>query len=59
MTIKELRTRTGLSQQKFAEKFHLTVDNVRCWEQGVSNPLSCIPWMIERILDLEKQEESK
>lgn len=56
MTIKELRQQTGLTQQKFAEKFHMRVDNVRCWEQEVSHPLDCIPWMVERILKLEEQE---
>ncbi len=57
MTIKELRKQTGLSQQKFAEKFNMSVDNVRCWEQGVSNPLKCIPYMVERILELEGKKD--
>lgn len=59
MTIKELREKTGLTQQKFADKFHMTVDNVRCWEQGVSSPLKCIPFMVEKILELESQEVKK
>ncbi len=59
MTIKELRQQTGLSQQKFAEKFHLTADNVRCWEQGRNKPLDSIPYMIEYILKLEEERDEK
>ena len=57
MTIKELRNMTGLTQQKFADQFHISVDNVRNWEQGKSKPLECIPWLIERILILESRGE--
>ena len=53
MTIKELRLKSGLSQQKFADKFHIQVDNLRNWEQGRNKPLDCIPYMIEYILELE------
>lgn len=59
MTIKELRTQTGLSQQKFADKFHMRVDNVRCWEQGISKPLDCIPYMVEQILEFERSQDEK
>lgn len=34
LDIKELRELTGLSQPKFAEKYHLSVNTLRNWEQG-------------------------
>ena len=59
MSIEELRAQTGLSQQKFADKFHMRVDNVRCWEQGVSSPLPCIEYMVAYILELEGKQNEK
>ena len=53
MTIKELRERTGLSQSKFAAKFYTTPVNISHWEQGVRKPPEYVVKMIERILDLE------
>ena len=35
MTIRELRDRTGLSQDRFAEKYHLSASTLRKWESGV------------------------
>ncbi|MBD5585075.1 MAG: helix-turn-helix domain-containing protein [Clostridia bacterium] len=55
MTIKELRSRTGLTQVKFAEKFHIGLPALRSWEQGWSRPQSGVLFMIERILDLEDE----
>jgi putative transcriptional regulator len=36
--VKELRTRLGLSQAKFAAKFDLSLSSVRAWEQGQAQP---------------------
>lgn len=53
MSIFELRSRTGLSQSKFAARFHLNVRSVRAWEQNTRPCPEHVSWMIERILDLE------
>lgn len=53
MSIKELRDRTGLTQVKFAEKFHIALHTLQSWEQGWSKPKPCVQYMIERILELE------
>ncbi len=36
--IKHLRRRLGLTQEKFAARFHLPYTTVRDWEQGVREP---------------------
>ncbi len=55
MTIKELRTRTGLSQSQFAEKFHISVRTLQRWEQDQNRVPEYVPYMIKRILDMEKR----
>lgn len=57
MTIKELRERTGLSQYKFAEKFKMGTANISHWEQKIRKPPEYVTYMMERILDLEKENE--
>lgn len=34
MTIKEIRQLTGLTQKRFAEKYHITFSSIRNWESG-------------------------
>lgn len=58
MTIKELRKRTGLSQSKFAERFHLSMRTLQRWEQNQNEPQEAIVY-INRILDLEDQMEEQ
>lgn len=36
LSIKELRKLTGLSQDKFSQKYHLSPQTLRRWEQGVT-----------------------
>lgn len=59
MTIKELRKRTGLSQSKFAERFHLSMRTLQRREQNQNEPQEAIVYMINRILDLEDQMEEQ
>lgn len=59
MTIKELRKRTGLSQSKFVERFHLSMRTLQRWEQNQNEPQEAIVYMINRILDLEDQMEEQ
>lgn len=53
MTIKEMRTATGLSQSGFASYMHVNVDTLRVWEQKPDKTPVHIAWMIHRILELE------
>ena len=53
LNVKELRARTGLSQSKFAAKFHIQLGTLRTWEQGIRECPEHIFWMMSRILELE------
>lgn len=55
ITILELRKQTGLSQSKFAKRFHLTTRAVQSWEQGTRNTPDHILYMIQKILDYEER----
>ncbi len=50
MTIKELRESTGLSQSKFAEKYHIPVGTLQHWEQGVRKPPEYVVYLLSEIL---------
>lgn len=54
MTIKQLRESTGLSQSKFAEKFHIPIGTLQHWEQGVRKPPEYVMYMINIILIKEE-----
>jgi putative transcriptional regulator len=54
MTILELRQKTGLSQSKFAKRFHLNVRTVQTWEQGTRKTPDYVIWLITRVIELEK-----
>ncbi len=50
MIIKELRAKTGLSQQKFADLFDIPVSTLRKWEQGESSAPRYVVDLIARSL---------
>lgn len=50
MTIKELRNITGLSQQKFANKYHFKLQTVQGWEQGRRETPAYVLYLLERII---------
>ena len=50
MTIKELRQITGLSQAKFAEKYHINLWTLQNWERGKSKPADVILHLLERVV---------
>jgi DNA-binding transcriptional regulator YiaG len=52
-TIKELRQKTGLSQNKFAQKYHIHTTTLQHWEQGVSKTPETILYLLERVIDYE------
>lgn len=50
MTIKELRQLTGLSQSKFANKYHLNVHTLQEWERGRFDAPEHVLYLLERII---------
>ena len=48
MTIKELRKLTGLNQEQFALKYHLSIVQVQSWEQGRRKPSKGMLYLLER-----------
>lgn len=48
MTVKELRTITGLSQRAFGEKYHIPTRTVENWESGSRKPSETILYLLER-----------
>lgn len=57
MNIKQLRADTGLSQSKFANKFHIHPMNISHWERGDRKPPEYVTYMIQTILEQEKHIE--
>ena len=53
LTVKELRKLTGLSQTKFADKYHLTPQQVRTWEQGRRNIPESSLYMLNRLVRID------
>lgn len=51
--MKELRAKTGLSQQKFGMLFRIASINISNWEQGVTKPPEYVVYMIERLIELD------
>lgn len=51
MSIKEMRSQTGLSQSKFANMFEIPVSTLKDWEQGRRNPPAYVVKMIKTILE--------
>lgn len=57
MTIKELRQITGLSQFKFAEKYHINLWTLQEWERGRSKTPESILYLLERLItDVDYKE---
>lgn len=59
MTIRELRQITGLSQHKFAEKYHISYRNIQNWEQGKRACPDWVCYLLERVItevDYKKNE---
>lgn len=58
MTVKEIRALTGLTQRKFAEKYHIPFITVQSWEQGVRHAppyvLELLQFKVESDMNSEK-----
>ena len=57
MTVKEIRNRTGMSQQVFAEKYGIPKRTIENWESGKTKPADYILNMLERIVMEDEETE--
>lgn len=57
--IKELRSKTGLTQESFSNLFGIPVSTLRKWEQGESSPPEYVIRLIARALPHEDQVVKK
>lgn len=51
--IQLIRKSLGMTQSQFAQYFHINVDTLRMWEQGVNRTSESALYMVKRILELE------
>ena len=51
--IRDLRARTGLSQQKFGMLFHIVPTNIANWEQGITIPPEHVIYMLSRLIEID------
>lgn len=56
MEIKELRTRTGMTQKQFADYFHIPLRTIQHWEGGTRQCPTYLLELIEYKIDKEKGE---
>ena len=61
MTIKELRSITGLSQQAFSDKYNIPKRSIENWESGKRTPPEYVIKLLERVVkeDLCKKRRGK
>lgn len=61
MTIKELRSITGLSQQAFSDKYNIPKRSIENWESGKRTPPEYVINLLERAVkeDIKKQKNKK
>ena len=50
INVKELRKKLGLTQKEFAQKYHLSIRVVRCWEQLEKEPSDAAKLLLFLIL---------
>ena len=59
MTIKELRTITGLSQRAFGKKYHIPTRTIEDWEGGRRKPSETILYLLERAVREDYPDEER
>lgn len=57
MTIKEIRSLTGLTQEKFSEKYHIPKRTIGNWETGVNVPPEYVVELLEYRVKSEYKKE--
>lgn len=59
MTVKELRTITGLSQRAFGKKYHIPTRTIEDWEGGRRRPSETILYLLERAVREDYPDEKR
>ena len=52
--MKRLRSYTGLTQKDFAEKYHIPLPTIRCWEQGQRVAPVYVYFLLENVIKQDK-----
>lgn len=55
MTVKEIRSKLGLSQKEFAEYMNIPKRTIQSWEQNYRNAPDYVMGLILRVLKLENK----
>lgn len=58
MDIKEIRKLTGLSAQKFGDKYDIPLRTIQNWEGGVNTPPPYLVKLLERVVKEDIEEPS-
>ena len=56
MTIKEIRTITGLSQTAFGEKYHIPMRTIQNWEGGQRECPEYVRFLLARVVIKKKKK---
>lgn len=59
MTVKEIRSKLGLSQKEFAEYMNIPKRTIQSWEQNYRNVPDYVMGLILRILKLENKIDTE
>lgn len=57
MTIKEIRTLTGLSQTKFGNLYGIPLRTIQDWEAGARKPPEYVVTLLERVVKEDFEAE--
>lgn len=57
VTVKELRSITGLSQQEFCKKYHIGLRALQSWEQGQRNTPESIIFLLQSLIAKETGDD--
>lgn len=58
MTIKDIRTATGLSQAKFAERFKIPLHTLTNWEQEIREPPEYVIYLLAMAAGTESEAQT-
>ena len=50
---KAIRQKTGLSQQKFGDRYGIPKRTIQNWENGVNEPPEYVLSLLERLVDID------
>lgn len=59
MECKEIRAMTGLSQQKFGDKYHIPKRTVENWEMGTTVPPEYVMELLERVVRADYPDKTE